>query len=73
MIEIEAVSLETAKKHVKKFYKTYPDSVGCDSKGNNCKYAVSDYYTVYAVRFICTKSSIPLLEKFYPEHILKEY
>lgn len=71
VIKIEKVSKEIAKRDVLRFYDTYPDSVGCEPNGKNCKYPVSPLYTVYSVKF--TRDSTGLeLEESYPEYNFKE-
>ena len=57
VIKIEQVDLKTAKEDVQRFYHTYPDSVGCEPNGKKCKYAVSNVYTVYAVKFTSNANS----------------
>jgi hypothetical protein len=72
VIKIEQTDLKTAKKDAKRFYNTYPDSVGCDLNGRNCEYAVSSVYTVYAVKFTRDHSKGLELEEAYPDYDFKE-
>lgn len=72
VIKIEQVDLKKAQKDVLQFYHTYPDSVGCDSNGKNCKYAVSTLYTVYAVKFTRNDSLGLGIDAAYPEYNFKE-
>jgi hypothetical protein len=71
-VKIEVAELKDALEEVQRFYKTFPDSVGCDSTGKNCQYAVGDYHTVYAVHFYKIKDLGESIEEHYPEYDFKQ-